>query len=100
MHAFRFVRLVRIDGLDGARRIASNAAGRRKLAILVRAIPVAHPLPFVSTNVVQAVIVGRMLCDRSDSRTTPCAFRHRLTKLLNQAVFEGESNQLGAVVEA
>src|SRR5215469_6370605 len=67
-NALLFARFGGVPGRIGPLWIARRPALRRQLLVVIRAVPVAGPLPDVARHVVESVRVGGKLRHRSDAR--------------------------------
>src|SRR5215472_5891106 len=70
VHLLGLVWIVGIEGGIRTLRVACHSPRRRQLLVVVRAIPVAGPLPYVACHVVQPVSVGRILGYGSNADVT------------------------------
>src|SRR5215472_1246458 len=67
MRFFGLVRLGRVKRRVRALRVSRDAAHQSELLVVVRAVPIARPLPHISSHVTQAIRIRRVMCHRRNS---------------------------------
>src|SRR5215472_50394 len=67
MHFFGLGRLSRIKRCRRTLWVSGNASHRSELLIVVGSVPIARPLPHISSHVIQAITVRRVMRNRRDA---------------------------------